>query len=74
MDVEVDEEGRSEVGEFQIGEDLGGVNGEELVDGFQFDKDFVFDDEVGTETAFESETFVGERDLFLRANLKTRFG
>jgi hypothetical protein len=50
LDVEVDQEARSEVGEFQVGEDLGGVDGEELVDGFEFHQDFVFDDEVGAET------------------------
>ena len=33
-DIEVDQEARSEVGEFQVGEDLGCVDGEELVDGF----------------------------------------
>jgi hypothetical protein len=74
LDIEVDEERRAEVGEFQIGEDLGGVNGEELVDGFQFDKDSVFDDEVGTETTFEGETFVGERDFLLRDDLKAGLG
>jgi hypothetical protein len=53
-DIEVDEETGAEAGEFQIGQDLGGVDGEELVDGLEFDEDFVFDDQVSAEAAVKS--------------------
>ena len=73
-DIEVDQEARSEVGEFQVGEDLGGVDGEELVDGFEFHQDFVVDDEVGAETTIEGEVFVADGDLFLRGGEETSVG
>ena len=53
---------------------MGCVDGEELVDGFEFDEDFVFDDQIGAEATFEGETFVGEWDFLLRDDLKAGFG
>jgi hypothetical protein len=44
LDVEVDEESEFMVGEFEVGEDLGGVDGVEGIDGFEFDDDLVFDE------------------------------
>ena len=73
-DIEVDQEARSEVGEFQVGEDLGGVDGEELVDGFEFHQDFVFDDEVGAKTTIEAEVFVADGDFLLRRGSETSVG
>ncbi len=73
-DIEVDQEARSEVGEFQVGEDLGCVNGEELVDGFEFHQDFIFDDEVGAETTIEGEVFVADGDFLLRGGGETSVG
>jgi hypothetical protein len=73
-DIEVDQEARSDVGEFQVGEDLGCVDGEELVDGFEFHQDFVFDDEVGAETTIEVEAFVADGNFLLRGGGETSVG
>ena len=50
------------------------MDGEELVDGFELDQDFVFDDEVGAETTIEGEVFVADGDFFLRGYRKTSIG
>ena len=74
MDVEVDEEAGSETCEFEVGDHLRGVDRAELVDGFEFDEDLVFHDDIRSETAIEGEVFIADRDFFLRGDGKTSIG
>ena len=70
-DVEVDQKSRSEAGEFKIGDDLGRVDRAELVDGFELDEDFVFDNQISAEAAVECEIFIADGDFFLGGDGKT---
>jgi hypothetical protein len=45
-DVEVDQVAQADVGELEVGEQLGFVEGDHLFDGFEFEDDGVFDDDV----------------------------
>ena len=64
-DVEVDQKSRSEAGEFKIGDNLGRVDRAELVDGFELDEDFVFDNQISTKAAVEGEVFIADGNFFL---------
>ena len=74
MDIKVDEEAGSKASELEVGDDLRGVDWAELVDGFEFNENFILDDQVGAETAIEGEVFVADGDFFLSRHGKTSIG
>jgi len=43
----------------------------ELVDGFKLKKNFILDDQVGSEAAIEGEVFIADRNFLLRSDGKT---
>ena len=56
-DVKVDEETEVFVAEFEIGEELGGVDLLKFLYGFEFDDDFVLNEEVDSVGVFNNEFF-----------------
>lgn len=69
-DVEVDEESDGQAQEFEVGDELGFVDGEEAVHGFELEDDMAVDDEVETVAAVEGEAFVGEGERNLTLDVK----
>ena len=63
--IEIDDETDGDVEQFHVAEKLGFVNGEHLDDGFRFDENAVFDEEVETQRFFSGEPFVVNNDGLL---------
>jgi hypothetical protein len=66
-DVEVDKETDLEAGELQVAEELGLVDGNDLVDGLQLNGDGVFDNEVEAVATLDVLAFVDDRKFHLAA-------
>ena len=64
--IEVDQEADGDVEELHVAEELGFVDGEDLLDGLGFNKDAIFNQEVETERFFAGGSFVVDLDGFLR--------
>jgi hypothetical protein len=67
-DVEIHEQADWQPCELEIGDDLGFVHWKQPVDGFDFQHDLAFDDEIDTISAIEVDAFVVDRDLELTVN------
>lgn len=63
--AEIEEKPEPLVREFEIGEDLFVMNLGKLLHGFEFEDDFVFDDDVGSKTLVELQPFVFDGDGYL---------
>ena len=60
--AEVQEESDGEVGHSEVGEELFLVDLSDFFDGFEFDDDSVFDDDIGSEAFLEGDVSVFDGD------------
>ena len=60
--AEVEKVAQLEIGEAEAGQKLLGVDGSHALDGFEFQENFVIDDEVGAEAFVKSDAVVSNRD------------
>ena len=70
LDVEVDEESESEVGETEMGQELLRVHRSDALDRFQLNDHLGFNDEVGAESLIEDDMAIANRYRHLALHLK----
>lgn len=72
--MEVDEEADGQAHELEVRDELGFVDGEEAVHGFELEDHTALHEEVEAVTAVEGETFVAERDGELTLDVRAAEG
>jgi len=69
--VEVDQQAKTLVGETEIGQKLLLVNRGKHLDGFDFDDDLVFDDQIGPESSIDTDVLLDYRNRLLAHRAET---
>src|SRR5689334_2986733 len=70
-DVEVDQQAETAVGEFQVGQELRLVNGEQLLDGLQFHNDTSFNEQIEFQPGVDLNVVIPDRKQQLPLHLQS---
>nr|WP_235963722.1 hypothetical protein [Tautonia rosea] len=64
-DIEIEKESETEAGEAEVGKQLHAMDGGNLLDGLQFNKDQAVDDQIGAEVKIEFLVVIDHRNPLL---------